>query len=294
MDTITHFITTRDGRQLYVLESGKRHGIPVLAHIGTPGSGTLHDAWVADAAARGIRLITYDRPGYGESSPHPGRTVASVAADVTEIAEHLRIRRLLVWGVSGGGPHALACAALLPDLVAAAAALASPAPYGADGLDWMRGMGEDNLLEFGAALQSRAALSDFIQGGLPGLLEATPASLVAAMRTLLSPPDVAVLSEENAAFLIDNMHRGVQEGCAGWIDDDLAFTRPWGFDPADIRVPLLIVQGAQDLMVPPAHGEWLSRHIPQAETRMLPDDGHLTLGFDRIPEVHTWLLSKIL
>ncbi|HET6845566.1 MAG TPA: alpha/beta hydrolase [Anaerolineales bacterium] len=293
MDVITHFIRTRDGRQLYVVEAGKRHGVPVLVHIGTPGSGTLLDAWVEDAAARGIRLITYDRPGYGESTPQPGRTVASVAVDVAEIAEHLRLSRLLVWGISGGGPHAIACAALLPDLVAAAAALAAPAPFDAHGLDWMLGMGEDNIQEFGAALKGRDALSDFIHGQVPALTEATPSSLVAAMRTLLSPPDVAALTEENAAFLIGNMQRAVQESCSGWIDDDLAFTGPWGFDASRVGVPLLLMQGAQDLMVPPAHGVWLSRHIPQAESRMLPEDGHLTLVFRRIPEVHDWLLSKM-
>lgn len=293
MDTATHFITTPDGRQIYVIESGKRHGIPVLVHSGTPGAGMLHRSWTEDAAARGMRLITYDRPGYGESSPHRGRTVASVAADVAEIAEHLRIKRLLIWGVSGGGPHALACAALLPDLVAAAAALASPAPHDADDLDWLSGMGEDNLAEFGAALQGRAPLAAFIQAAVPGLLEATPASLIAAMRTLLSPPDVAALNEENASYLIETMQRAVQESSDGWIDDDLAFTTPWGFDPAQIRVPLLIVQGEQDLMVPPAHGRWLARRVPAAETRLLPGDGHLTLAFHRIPEVHAWLLEHL-
>src|SRR6202046_3829688 len=134
-------VQTSDGRTLAVEDSGDPAGRPVLVHNGTPNSRHLYGPNVRDAAERGLRLIGYDRPGYGGSSPQPGRTVADCAADVRAICDALGITRLVTWGISGGGPHLLATAALLPDLVVAAASLASLAPFDAGGLDWFAGMG---------------------------------------------------------------------------------------------------------------------------------------------------------
>jgi pimeloyl-ACP methyl ester carboxylesterase len=146
-----------DGRTLAVEEAGDPAGRPVLIHNGTPNSRLIYAPVDADAKARGLRLISYDRPGYGGSSPHPGRTVADCAADVRAICATLGIDRLATWGISGGGPHVLACAALLPDLVVAAASLASPAPRGAEGLDWFAGMGQDNVDDFKVLLKDPIA-----------------------------------------------------------------------------------------------------------------------------------------
>src|SRR6185437_625471 len=150
-------VRTPDGRTLAVEESGDPAGWPVLVHMGTPNSRHLYGPNAADAAGRGLRLISYDRPGYGGSTPHPGRTVADCAGDVRAICAGLGIGRLAMWGISGGGPHVLACAALLPDLVTAAAALASLAPYGAEGLDFFAGMGQDNVDDMRLALADEAA-----------------------------------------------------------------------------------------------------------------------------------------
>ena len=231
-------ISTRSGREIRIIEAGQPDGVPVLVHSGTPGSRLLYHLWVEDALSHGIRLIGYDRPGYGGSSAVPGRAVASAADDVAAIAKALGLERMAVWGWSGGGPHALACAALLPDLVVAAASLASPAPHPADGLDWFAGMGEGNVVEFSAALEGRDALEQFVEADAPGLLATDPKSLVQALRSLLSPVDVAVVTGDFAANMLNSMREGINERRDGWVDDDIAFTTPWGFELGQIRIPV--------------------------------------------------------
>lgn len=246
---------------------------------------------VEDAIRRGIRLISYDRPGYGGSTPHPGRKVADAAKDVAAIADSLRVDRFAVWGISGGGPHTIACAALLPKRVVAAASLASPAPYPSEGLDWMAGQGQDNIDEFGAALAGAEELSKYLEHQRARMMEVQPGQLAQALESLLPPEDRAVLTGKFAGFLTSNMKDGLKPGYEGWKEDDLAFVADWGFRPSDVSVPLLLWQGRQDKMVPYAHGEWLSKRIGRAEARLTSEDGHLTLYQNRIPETHAWLLK---
>lgn len=292
MDANTRIISTRDGRRIRISEAGQPDGVPVLVHRGSPQSIHIYDPLSADAQSRGIRLIGYERPGYGQSTPQRGRTVANAADDAVAIAKELGLERLLVWGVSGGGPHALACAALLPDLVVAAAVLASPAPYPAEGLDYFAGMGETNAAETRAALKGREACADIIEADAAELLAANRETLDQAFRTLLCPADAAVLTSDFADFVLRTFREGIGETRDGLIDDEMAFIRPWGFELSQIRIPVLVMHGGQDRMVPCSHGKWLAGKIPNAEARFLPDYGHLTLSVRRVPEVHAWLLSK--
>jgi pimeloyl-ACP methyl ester carboxylesterase len=284
-------VTTPDGRELRICEAGAADGLAVVVHNGTPMSRLLFRPHVEDADKRGVRLIGYDRPGYGGSTPQPGRTVADAAHDVEAIADALGIDHLATWGISGGGPHALACAALLPERVVAAASLAGVAPYPAEGLDWLAGMGEANVIEFGLALEGRDALEPFHRQELAGMLEAGPEGLTEAMRTLLSPVDEAVLTGETADYLFEATRVGSEARLDGWLDDDIAFTKPWGFELETIDVPVLLWQGREDRFVPFAHGEWLARHIPTVDARLSSDDGHVTLLARRVPQVHEWLIA---
>ena len=284
-------MTLSDGRNLEVVEAGKKHWPAIIVHNGTPSGAGLIREHVADAVARELRIISYGRPGYGQSTRHPGRSVASAAEDTAKLADALGIERFATWGISGGGPHALACAALLGDRVVAAASLAGVAPYDATGLNFLAGMGEDNVTEFGAAIQGATALSAYLEPQVPALLGQDPEVMAEHMSTLLSGPDREVFTGSFGEQLAQIMQDSLRTGFFGWLDDDLAFVKSWGFNPSAIKVPVQIWQGEQDLMVPFSHGQWLAQAIPQADVHLSANDGHLTVWVNRVPEVHAWLSS---
>src|SRR5487761_62489 len=292
-DTMDRSIRTPDGRTLAVEIGGDPAGKPVLVHLGTPNSRHLYGPNARDAQDRGLRLICYDRPGYGGSSPQPGRTVADCAGDVRAICAGLHIDRLAMWGISGGGPHVLACAALLPDLVVAAASLASPAPFGAEGLDWFDGMGQANVDDFRLFFTDEAAARAKAETDREELLATSPSDAAAGMESLLSPTDKAVLQGGIADYLIGSTQDGVGLSSEGWWEDNCALALPWGYDFAAISVPVLLMHGREDKFVPFGHGRWLAGQIPGVQARLLDSDGHLTLLEHRIPEVHAWLAAHL-
>jgi pimeloyl-ACP methyl ester carboxylesterase len=292
-DVTERVVETPDGRKLAVQESGDPAGRPVLVHMGTPNSRQLYGPNRTDAAARSLRLISYDRPGYGGSTPQPGRTHADCAADVRAICAALEIGRLGIWGISGGGPHALACAALLPDLVAGAASLAGPAPWGAEGLDWFEGMGKDNADDFRLYLKDREASRAKTQKDREKALTRSAGDLAKDLESLLTPTDAAVLTGDLAEYLTSCEHEGLAPGSEGWFEDGEAQILAWGFELADISVPVLVMHGREDKFVPFGHGQWLAAHIPGSQARLLDRDGHLTLLKNRVPEVHAWLSNLL-
>lgn len=271
-------VTLADGRTLEVHIDGADGGVPVVFHNGTPSSGLLFEPFVTLAAQRGLRLLSCARPGYARSSRNPGRTVASVVPDIAELLDQLALSRCYTMGWSGGGPHALAMATLLPDRVIAAATIAGVAPMGAHGLDWMAGMGRENVLEFGAALESPAALRAFLERDASWVTSVTAEQVADGFGDLISEVDRASLTGEFAAWQAASFRGSVSSGIWGWFDDDVAFTRRWGFDPGSNRRPVAIWQGDQDRMVPFAHGEWLAAHVGTATAHLLPGDGHLSVA----------------
>ena len=264
----------RDGRELAVAVSGPPGGVPLLYHHGTPGCLFQPAASRAECASRGLRYLTYSRAGVEGSTRNPGRSVANVAADMEDVLDALGVERCLVAGKSGGGPHALATAALLPERVAAVISIAGCRPYGDGFLD---GMGEDNIEEFGLALEGEDALRPFVMKHRDALKDADGEALVRDLAGLLPEVDRRVLSSAVGADTVAVMVGGVQVA-DGWIDDDLAFTRDWGFDLTGITVPTYVWQGSEDLMVPFHHGEWLAAHLPGAVAHLEQGEGHFSIA----------------
>jgi pimeloyl-ACP methyl ester carboxylesterase len=288
-----HAVRTRYGRMLQVCEDGDPRGVPIMSLHGTPGSRLIYAPEAESARAHGIRLITYDRPGYGGSTPDAGRSVADCAADVRAIADALGIRRLAVWGGSGGAPHAAACAALLEDLVPAAGVIASAAPYDAPGLDYFGGMGDYNVSGVRKFLDDPETARAEGRRDREQMLAADAESIRQMMQSLLAPVDAALMTPERAAHSLKEVKLGLAPGDDGWWDDTIAGLGEWGFDVAAIRTPVLVMHGRQDRFVPFAHGEWLAGHIPGAEARLYDDDGHVSLFANRGDEINDWLLERM-
>jgi pimeloyl-ACP methyl ester carboxylesterase len=253
-----------DGRTLHVYDTGGADGrLTVFWHHGTPNIGAPPEPLFADAARLGIRWVSYDRPGYGGSTAYPGRDVAWAAAYVSTIADALGIDRFAVMGHSGGGPHALACGALLPERVLGVVSMAGLAPLGAEGLDFFAGMVASGVAELRAAAEGRAALENYLESA-----EFDP--------EMFTPADHAALSGA-WSWLNSVVGPAMEAGLVGLIDDDLAYVAPWGFGPAQVVAPILLLSGGRDRVVPSSHSEWLARRCHSAELRLCPDDGHISV-----------------
>ncbi len=274
------------GRTLDVIVSGPPDGRPFVFHHGTPSCKVQFEPFVEAASERGLRTVTYSRPGYGGSGRHDGRSVGDAAADTGAILDAIGAESAITAGASGGGPHALACAALLPDRIGACATIAGCAPHGVEGLDFMAGMGEANIVEFGMALRREDdELVDFMEKYVEETSNATPEDIVESLRSLLPPVDEKALQGELGLFFVQSDKEAFRTGIWGWFDDDLAFTEPWGFELDTIDVPVRVWQGAQDLMVPIAHGEWLASNVAGAKAELSPDEGHLSIAVGRFGDI---------
>jgi pimeloyl-ACP methyl ester carboxylesterase len=279
-------LTLPDGRRLELWASRGTSTSALLVHYGTPCAGVPYAPMIQSAISRGCRFVTYSRPGYAGSTRRPGRSVSDCVEDVVELTRALGLEQLHVVGWSGGGPHALACAALLPELVASAATLAGVAPWEAEALDWLEGMAAENHEEFGAALAGEEQLTRFLEPFADELGGATAETITEMLGGLVTEVDSRALTGEFAAWQALAFRRAVASGIWGWHDDDIAFTRDWGFAPADVTVPVTVWQGRRDAMVPYAHGVWLAAHLPRARAMLFEEEGHLSLvaRFDDVVE----------
>jgi pimeloyl-ACP methyl ester carboxylesterase len=270
-------VTAADGRSIGVAQWGDPAGTPVVSMHGTPGSRFRRHPDEEAVRRAGINLITYDRPGYGASDRAAGRRIVDCVGDVEAVVDAFGVSRFAITGQSGGGPHALAVAARLPDRVAAAECVVGAAPFDA-GLDWTAGMDAENVTEFGWARSGERVLHRELTRLAAADLErmsADPAK-VFADEWELADADRRVLARADVQrVMVETMREAFRPGVWGWVDDDLAFLGPWGFDVSEIRVPVTLRYGSQDVFVPAAHGAWLAEHVPGADVVVDPEAGHL-------------------
>ena len=280
-------VETADRRALEVLTEGDPEGFPLLFHGGSPSAAVPYEPFDAAAREAGLRLITYSRPGYGDSTAYPREEprIVDDVADSVRILDALGVDRFVTVGWSGGGPRALGCAALLPGRCLAAASIAGVAPHDAEGLDWKDGMADENVREYAIAESGRDAYAAWAEDEFMPMVLADADDLAEGMGGLLPPADLAAMDRGFTEWLTEMFHRAGAQRALGVVDDGQAAVRPWGFEVGAITVPTLVYQGRQDAMVPFAHGEWLAAHVPGAEAHLTDEDGHLTWMIGGFPEI---------
>lgn len=291
----TQVARARDGRTLTFAEWGDPAGFPVFSLHGTPGSrfGRHYDE--SAYAVAGARVITYDRPGYGGSERHRGRRVVDCVDDVAALADTLGIERFSVIGGSGGGPHALAIAACLPERVSRATCAVGIVPYDIENFDWFEGMDPHNVEELGWALRGEEVLSDELEREAAEMLErvaADPAKVIGDEWELSESDRAELARTERHDVIRQSTSEAFRNGVWGWVDDDLCFVEPWGFEIAEIRVPTRVIYGTTDVLVPRRHGEWLAENVPDAEVVVEDERGHIP-DPDLVTERYGWLVRPV-
>ena len=272
-----------DGRFLEYFDNGISSTSAIVIHHGTPGHAYAWAQWLELLAARGVRALSYSRAGYGISDRHEGRTVVANNGDIRELLDSLGIQSFISIGWSGGGPHALATTMMSGNK--GAITLAGVGAYGVDDLDFLAGMGPENEEEFGEALKGEAQISAWMDKNGEAFKSVTGDQVRESFGGLISDADKEVINGNFADEMATTMRKGLAVSFDGWIDDDIAFIQPWGFNLSEIAVPVLIWQGDQDLMVPHAHSYWLEKHIPTAKLNFVPGHGHVSLVVKYVDQI---------
>ena len=275
-----------DGRVLEVLvregDTGERG---MLWFTGTPGGAIPDEDLAVQADRYGLRLIQPLRPGYGQSSPRPGRRVVDFAEDVDAVLQHYGVTEVVTMGASGGGPHSLAMAAALPQC-RAAGVLVTVAPRDAEGLDFYDGMSLSNQEEWRLADQGEAAVRPWLEKaaadmhpeeGTDGILDLFDDSV--------SEVDRRAMQSSAGANLSARFAKAIEAGIEGWLEDDMALTTPWGYDPADVTRPVTFWTGKQDYFVSWRHTAWLADRVRDADLHVFAEHGHLSLRPAHLTEI---------
>ena len=281
-----------EGRQLNVWLSGAEAGPVLLYQPGTPAPPVRWESLERLASELGLRLASYARPGYSGSTRDEGRSVADAASDVGAVMDTLGVQTFTTFGHSGGGPHALACAALLPDRCVAAATLASVAPYDLYEGDWSAGMADANVEEFEWVIGGPDGLEAYLSSQLEGMAGVNGIDVDQTLGDLISQVDREELTGDIAEVIASWFRQTAVDGLHGWLDDDLAFIKPWGFRLDSISTHVTLWHGLQDRMVPLEHGRWLADNIPKAGQRFFDDEGHISMMTRGLRRIITELLDQ--
>jgi pimeloyl-ACP methyl ester carboxylesterase len=265
---------TADGRDLAFCKWGPEDGSPVFHLHGTPGSRYFRH--VGGMYERlGLRVITFDRPGYGLSTRSAGRTVAQGAGDVAAVADHLGLTSFSIVGESGGGPYALAAAAAMPDRVVRCATVFGVGPRDAPDLDVVAGVSPEDVEEWRAVRTGEWLSGPYYQ------------QLVEWVETLNERTELPPLNRE---MLLAAFREGLRPGPHGFYDDLFATDSAWGFDLADATCPTTVMIARDDVNVPPAQGQWLAAHLPNAEELWIDGD-HFGPRDVRHERLLAWLVA---
>ena len=286
-----HTIQTENGRTIEVLTLGSPSKEAVIFHHGTPGSYKSGAGMHLYVESQGAFVISYSRAGYGDSSRNKGRTVIDNVKDVQAILSHFGIEKFVSIGQSGGGPHCLADTTLPQNQ--AAICVAGLGEFGDDDLNFFEGMGEENLVEFGAALAGEIAMEEWMNEHSAPLANVTGTQIIEVLGGLLGVADKEALDAETAEYMAAGVRHALAVSYYGWVDDDLAFAKPWGFDLGAINKPVELWQGGDDSMVPHSHGKWLHSKIAKSELFLVPGEGHLSLGKNKRAEIISHALDYL-
>ena len=273
----------KDGREIEILDNGINSESAIIFHHGTPDHASTWSEWLEAAASAGIRAISYSRAGYGTSDRNPGRSVISINNDISQILDAKNITKFVSIGQSGGGPHSLANTCEPRNV--GAISLAGVGAFGVSDLNFLEGMGPENHDEFGAALKGEASIEEWMNVNAGAFKNVTGSEIVEAFGGLLGDADKAALAAGGAEHMAASTRSALAVSFDGWIDDDLVFVKPWGFDLGAITKPVFLWQGDDDFMVPHAHSYWLEKHIPSATLTFKPGEGHISLGIKYRAEI---------
>jgi len=278
-----HSLRLPDGRAIEVATVGSPAKEALIFHHGTPGSWKTWEGFLKYVESQGAFAIAFSRAGYGESARHTGRTVIDNVKDVQFLLNHFGVEKFVSIGWSGGGPHCLADTTLPANK--GAISIAGVAEFGSDDLDFLEGMGEENHVEFGAAIEGVEAIDAWMKKYSGDSATVTGPQIIEALGGLIGDADKKALDAEVAEAAAAGFRHALSVSYYGWMDDDLAFVKPWGFDIGSITKPVELWQGDDDFMVPHAHGKWLAGRIPTAELIFVPGEGHISLGENKKPEI---------